>query len=71
MRAALSDLVILSLAETGAARWELTWSEPVRLRLPGGLAETLPPALDALLADWPDPTPLRAVLASTRPVARN
>jgi Zn-dependent protease with chaperone function len=69
LRRALSDLVVLALAETGAARWDLSWSQPVRLRLPDGFAEALPPALDALVADRPDPTPLRTLLASTQPVA--
>ncbi|TKA03067.1 M48 family metalloprotease [Actinacidiphila oryziradicis] len=68
-RSALRDLVILALAETGAARWELSWSEPVRLRLADGLAEALPPALDAVMADPQDVTALRTLLAST-PLSR-
>lgn len=71
LRAALGDLAILALAESGAARWELSWSQPVRLRLSPDLDQTLPPALDALVTDRPDPTPLRTVLASTLPLARN
>ncbi|AUY54245.1 peptidase [Streptomyces sp. CB01881] len=62
-RAALSRLIAVSLAGAGLAHWELSWSGPATLALPGGLTDRLAPALDAACADEPDTEPLRALLA--------
>ncbi|WP_052391060.1 M48 family metallopeptidase [Streptomyces sp. NRRL B-24484] len=63
LRAALSRAAVLDLAEAGLAHWEFSWSVPAELRLPGGLEDGLPSALDAAVADTPDTAPLRALLA--------
>ncbi|GAA0486950.1 M48 family metalloprotease [Streptomyces sp. NPDC046215] len=60
-------LAELALVEKGAY-WELSWSEQVRLRLPGTAHpgetdEALTAAVRAATADAPDTAPLRALLA--------
>ncbi len=54
---------MFGLASQQLARWELSWSRPAALVLPGDLADRLPAALDAAVADTPDTAPLRALLA--------
>lgn len=66
LRTALSRTTVLALAEEGAAHWEFSWSGPAELRLPGGLEEDLPDALDAAVADPSDTAPLRALLTRCR-----
>ncbi|MDH6576220.1 M48 family metallopeptidase [Kitasatospora sp. MAP5-34] len=63
LRRALSDLILLSLIEAGLAHWEFSWSRPMALRLPDGVADALPAALDAAVADSSDPAGLRALAA--------
>ncbi|MCU7823557.1 M48 family metallopeptidase [Kitasatospora sp. DSM 101779] len=63
LRSALSDLVLIVLADAGTADWDVSWAEPVRLRLPDAVARGLPAALDAAVADVPDRQPLRTLLA--------
>ncbi|MGW6918484.1 M48 family metalloprotease [Kitasatospora sp. NPDC054939] len=63
LRGALSRLVVLGLVDAGHARWELSWSGPAVLDLPGDLGERLAPALDTACADDPDTAPLRELLA--------
>ncbi|MCU7823098.1 M48 family metalloprotease [Kitasatospora sp. DSM 101779] len=64
LRAALSRAAVLELAEAGLAHWEFSWSVPAELRLPDGLEDELPAALDAAVADTPETGPLRALLAA-------
>jgi hypothetical protein len=64
LRTALLDLVLIALADATLARWEASWAEPVRLRLPDGLAEELPSAVDALVSDVPDGQPLCTLLTA-------
>ncbi|MFH8379889.1 M48 family metallopeptidase [Kitasatospora sp. NPDC018058] len=64
LRTALSDLVVIALADAGLAGWEVSWAEPVRLRLPEALAQGLPAAVDALASDAPDGRPLHTLLAN-------
>ncbi|MFF0294480.1 M48 family metallopeptidase [Kitasatospora sp. NPDC004614] len=63
LRRALRALTVLALASRQQARWELSWSRPAALVLPGDTGERLPAALDAAVADVPDTAPLRALLA--------
>ncbi|UQI45608.1 M48 family metalloprotease [Streptomyces sp. HU2014] len=67
-------LAELALVERAGAYWELSWSERVRLRLPGAAysggtgepsetEEALSAAVRAATADVPDTAPLRALLA--------
>ncbi|WP_354642100.1 M48 family metallopeptidase [Kitasatospora camelliae] len=63
LRQGLARITVLALAEAGVARWELSWSESARFRLPGGAQEDLTAALDAAVADTTDTAPLRALLA--------
>ncbi|MEV4614454.1 M48 family metalloprotease [Kitasatospora sp. NPDC049258] len=71
LRAGTARLVVLALAESGLARWELSWSAAPALVLPEGMAETFDAALDAVVADTPDTAPLRSLLvaAGLAPVA--
>ncbi|MFI0909879.1 M48 family metalloprotease [Streptomyces abikoensis] len=63
----LCDLTELALAETAAARWELSWAEPARLLLPGGreAAEAVAAAVRPAVGDVPDTAPLRELLRSS------
>ncbi|QKW21327.1 M48 family metalloprotease [Kitasatospora sp. NA04385] len=63
LREALESLTVLALTSDRRARWELSWSRPAALVLPGDAAERLPAALDAAVAAEPDTAPLRALLA--------
>ncbi|MGW4895079.1 M48 family metalloprotease [Kitasatospora sp. NPDC004240] len=64
----LLALALTTLADTGAARWSLSWSGPAGLHRAEGDDEALARALDALDAAEPDPAPLRALLTpSTAP----
>lgn len=63
LRTALSDLVLIALADAGLAGWDVSWAQPMRLRLPDALAQGLPAAVDALVTDTPDAQPLRTLLA--------
>ncbi|MET8622489.1 M48 family metalloprotease [Kitasatospora sp. NPDC004669] len=63
LRTALSDLVLIALADAGLAGWDVSWAQPMRLRMPDALAQGLPAAVDALVTDTPDGQPLRALLA--------
>ncbi|MFJ1752093.1 M48 family metalloprotease [Kitasatospora sp. NPDC088134] len=69
LREALRTLTVLALASDRTARWELSWSRPAALVLPGDLGDRLPAALDAAVADTPDAAPLRALLAEARTAA--
>ncbi|MFD8594481.1 M48 family metallopeptidase [Kitasatospora sp. NPDC059646] len=62
LRKALMSLTVFGLASQQLARWELSWSRPAALVLPGDLADRLPAALDAAVADTPDTAPLRTLL---------
>ncbi|MGW3039812.1 M48 family metalloprotease [Kitasatospora sp. NPDC001159] len=63
LRTALSDLVLIALVDAGLAGWDVSWAQPMRLRLPDALAQGLPAAVDALVTDTPDGQPLRTLLA--------
>ncbi|MGW1766974.1 M48 family metalloprotease [Streptomyces sp. NPDC002073] len=63
----LRQLVVLELADRGAARWLLSWSDEAELRLPDGFDDRLGPALDAAVGDRPDTGPLRDLLARAAP----
>ncbi|MEU8848382.1 hypothetical protein AB0C70_19570 [Streptomyces sp. NPDC048564] len=63
VRARLSRMVVSELVRRGRAHWELSWSDPARLRLPDGYEETLKQALDAVVEDVPDTRELRQLLA--------
>ncbi|MFD7640027.1 M48 family metalloprotease [Kitasatospora sp. NPDC059795] len=63
LRGALRSLTVLALASKNAARWELSWSRPAALVLPGDADRRLTEALDAAVADAPDTAPLRTLLA--------
>ncbi|MGW1880909.1 M48 family metalloprotease [Streptomyces sp. NPDC001970] len=65
VRRGLSRLVAGEFTATGRARWELSWSDSARLRLPEGYEELLPAALDAAVADQPDTEGLRKLLVGT------
>ncbi|GAA1999184.1 M48 family metallopeptidase [Catenulispora subtropica] len=63
-RTALGLAVDLALADTGKARWVLSWSSPTHLvYAPGITAEQLTAALDAIVSRQPDAEPLRKILA--------
>ncbi|MBT2408048.1 MULTISPECIES: M48 family metallopeptidase [unclassified Streptomyces] len=63
LRRALSQLATDRLADSGTARWQLSWSEPATLRYPAGdFADRLDEALDAAVADQPDTEPLRKLV---------
>lgn len=64
LRRGLSRLAAGELIARGVARWELSWSDSARLRFPEGYGEELSAALDAAVADHPDTTPLRTLLAN-------
>ncbi|MEU4254787.1 M48 family metalloprotease [Streptomyces fradiae] len=64
LRRGLARMVAGELADRGSARWELSWSRPASLRMPPGLEDELPAALDAAVADRPDTAPLRRLLAA-------
>lgn len=63
VRGRLSRMVVVELARRGLARWELSWADSARLRLPDGYEEELKQALDAAVADVPDTGELRRLLA--------
>ncbi|MFD0001875.1 M48 family metalloprotease [Streptomyces sp. NPDC127178] len=63
VRARLSRMVVSELVRRGQAHWELSWSDPARLRLPDGYEEALKQALDAVVEDVPDTRGLRQLLA--------
>ncbi|MFI1255320.1 M48 family metalloprotease [Streptomyces netropsis] len=74
LEAGTYGLAELALVERAGAYWELSWSEQVRLRLPGAaysgdtqeapeVEEALTAAIRAATADTPDTTPLRTLLA--------
>ncbi|MER6346703.1 M48 family metallopeptidase [Streptomyces sp. NPDC001595] len=64
LRARLARLVTAELARAGQAHWELSWTDPARLRLPDGHARRLEQALDAAVADLPDTGELRGLLTT-------
>lgn len=71
LHAGAAALAGLALAESGAAHWELTWDQGVRLVLADGTDETeFGSAVDALAdpvtegGSAPDTAPLRKLLAS-------
>ncbi|GAA2925312.1 M48 family metallopeptidase [Streptomyces thioluteus] len=63
----LRDVTELALAETAAARWELSWAESARLLLPGGreTAEAVAAAVRPAVGDVPDTAPLRELLRTS------
>ncbi|MEV4556969.1 M48 family metalloprotease [Kitasatospora sp. NPDC049285] len=63
VRRALESLTVLALTSQRLAHWELSWSRPAALVLPGDTGERLPAALDAATAATPDTAPLRTLLA--------
>ncbi|WP_183096876.1 M48 family metalloprotease [Streptomyces sp. TLI_171] len=81
LRSALHSLTVLALVAQHAARWELSWSRPAALALPGDLAERLPAALDAAVATaptpprcapcWPRPPPPRPPSPDASPPLEN
>lgn len=62
LRERLAHLVLADLADAGGARWDFSWSQQSGLRLPDGVDDELPAALDAAVADRPDTAPLRKLL---------
>ncbi|MFI1105089.1 hypothetical protein [Streptomyces melanogenes] len=63
LRRALNQLVTVELTARGAARWQLSWSDPAALCYPtDGFEDQLELALDATVADLPDTEPLRRLM---------
>ncbi|MFE5138360.1 M48 family metallopeptidase [Streptomyces fagopyri] len=60
---ALAGMVHLRLAETGDATPDIAWSRRPGLALPEAWEKAMDDAIDAAIADQPDTTPLRALLA--------
>ncbi|MEU0007056.1 M48 family metallopeptidase [Streptomyces sp. NPDC006314] len=71
LRGSLRTMVLAEFSAHSLLGWELSWSRPAAVRLPGWGSETtrdegpeaaLDAAMDAALADHPDTAPLRAQL---------
>ncbi|GHF20831.1 M48 family metalloprotease [Streptomyces morookaense] len=66
LEAGVTRLAELALVERAGARWELSWSAPARLVLPGAgdvdVADALAAAVRSAVADLPDTLPLRTLL---------
>ncbi|WP_373979104.1 M48 family metallopeptidase [Streptomyces sp. TLI_146] len=63
LRRALNQLITVELTARGAARWQLSWSDPAALRYPtDGFEDQLDLALDATVADLPDTELLRKLV---------
>ncbi len=63
LREELAHATVVTLADAGLARWELSWSGPAELHLPDAFEDGFGAALDAACADTADTAPLRALLA--------
>ncbi|NUO45128.1 MAG: M48 family metalloprotease [Streptomyces sp.] len=66
----LAGLIHLRLAESGQAQPDIAWSGRPGLVLPDSWEKGMDDALDAAVADTPDTTPLRALLAAPHPLAK-
>lgn len=66
VRARLSTVATVALADAGVARWLLSWSGPAEFVLDEPYRGALDSALDAATAGPPDTRPLRALLSHAR-----
>ncbi|WP_317453314.1 M48 family metallopeptidase [Streptomyces xanthii] len=64
LHAMLRDLLVTELIASGAARFELSWTGPATLHLPEGQGARLQPALEAAVADVPNTSGVRDLLAT-------
>ncbi|MFF4406767.1 M48 family metalloprotease [Streptomyces sp. NPDC001404] len=65
VEAGVTRLAELALVERAGAHWELSWSRPARLVLPGAgdVEDAMAAAVRSAVADVPDTLPLRTLLA--------